>query len=220
MRSQTEIIIAKLIDMVERGRLSPGDVLEEKQLCAKFGVSRTPVREALLRLEAIGLLHRKLRGGAVIFRPTIEQFLAIMEVHAKLEGQAAGLAARRIDAKRGKELEQAVKDCEKHYAAHGERLPDTYYQRNLAFHKCVASAAANDVLYEMIAGNARKIMAYYRARYAYKGSIPRSATEHKAIAAAILGRDADKAEDLMAAHVKFDSVTAMDLIAMLQQPRR
>ena len=63
-------------------------------------------------------------------------------------------------------------------------------------------------------------MAYYRARYAYKGSIPRSAAEHKQIAAAILGRDAAKAEELMAGHVKFDSVTAMDLIAMLQRPGR
>ena len=79
----------------ERTGLNPGDVIEEARLMDAHGVSRTPVREAFIQLEASGLIRRLPRKGAVLFKPTLEEFLAILEVHAKLEGQAAGLAARR-----------------------------------------------------------------------------------------------------------------------------
>jgi len=67
----------------------------------------------------------------------------------------------------------------------------------------------------MIATNARKLMAYYRARYRYPGTIAASATEHRHIARLILDRDAPGADALMAQHVQSDQVTAMDLLAAL-----
>ena len=217
MANQTDTILAKLLDRIERGTLCPGDVLEEKKLCADFNLSRTPVREALIRLETLGIVHRKPRGGAVVFKPRIDEFLAILEVHAKLEGQAAALAARRIDKHGSEGLTKALSACETHLRQHCETKPDDYYRCNLDFHKAVARAASNDVLYGVIASNAYKLLAYYRARYAYKGSIPTSVAEHKLITAAILDRDAIKAESIMAKHVNFDSVTAMDLVAMLDK---
>jgi len=63
---------------------------------ASFGVSRTPVRAALLQLEGLGLIRRHPRRGATVFLPTLAEFPAILEVHAKLEGRAPGLAARRL----------------------------------------------------------------------------------------------------------------------------
>jgi DNA-binding GntR family transcriptional regulator len=218
MANQTDVILAKLLTRIERGTLSPGDVLEEKKLCADFQLSRTPVREALIRLETLGIVRRKPRGGAVVFKPRIDEFLAILEVHAKLEGQAAALAARRIDKEGAKILAKALLACEAHLKQHGESKPNDYYRCNLDFHKAVARAACNDVLYGVIASNAYKLLAYYRARYAYKGSIPTSVAEHQLIAAAIAERDAEKAESLMAKHVNFDSVTAMDLVAMFDRP--
>ena len=89
MSNQTDIIVEHIVKRIEDGTLSPGDVLEEKALVSAFGVSRTPVREALLQLDAVGILRRKSRGGAEVFQPTLEEFLAILEVHAKLEGHAA-----------------------------------------------------------------------------------------------------------------------------------
>lgn len=213
MANQTGTIVKTLLDHIDAGLLYPGDVIEEAALVAQFGVSRTPVREALMQIEATGLVRRLPRKGAVVFKPTLTEFLAILEVHAKLEGQAAGLAARRLSPTGATALEAATAACEGHFAAFGESQTDAYYQLNLRFHATVAEAAGNPFLLDMIKTNARKLMAYYRARYRYAGSIESSAREHRAIAALISARDSEGAERAMQRHVQFDQVTAMDLLA-------
>lgn len=215
MAGQTETIINAILDQIDTGRLHPGDLIEEAPLIDTHKVSRTPVREALIQLETAGLIKRLPRKGAVLFKPTLHEFLAILEVHAKLEGQAAGLAARRLSPSCADRLEQITKACEEHAATLGDGEPDRYYQLNMAYHGCVAEAAGNPFLLDMIKTNARKLMAYYRARYHYKGAIADSAQDHRAITALIVSRDSDAAEAAMARHVQFDQVTAMDLLAAL-----
>ncbi|MGH1575816.1 GntR family transcriptional regulator [Planktotalea sp.] len=213
MSGQSETVITNILRQIDDGVLDPGDVIAEDALQMRLGISRTPVREALLKLEALGLVQRLPRKGAIVFKPSLEEFLAILEVHAKLEGQAASLAARRLSPTRGKALENAVLACETHQINKGESDTAAYYQLNLTFHAAVAEAAGNEFLYEMVKSNARKLMAYYRARYKFRGVIKASAHEHRQISTAILDRRADDAEDLMARHVHFDQVTAMDLLA-------
>ena len=215
MAGQTETLIETIMGWIDLGRLRPGDAIDEAALAAEYNVSRTPVREALLQLEAMGLIRRHPRKGATLFKPTLEEFLAILEVHAKLEGQAAGLAARRLSVGWAEKLETAVAACEAHASAKGDADPDGYYQLNLRFHETVALAAGNPFLTEMIKTNARKLLAYYRARYRYAGAIALSASEHRAIAGLIVARDAVGAEALMQRHVQFDQITAMDLLAAL-----
>lgn len=215
MAGQTDTIVNAILSAIDLGRLAPGQEIDEAALVADHGVSRTPVREALLRLEALGLIQRLPRKGAVLFRPTLEEFLAILEVHARLEGQAAGLAARRLSAQGAAQLDAVVAACEAHAATRGDEDPDGYYQLNLRFHETVAIAAGNPFLTEMIKTNARKLLAYYRARYRYAGAIAASAAEHRQIATLIADRDAAGAEALMQRHVQFDQVTAMDLLAAL-----
>lgn len=215
MAGQTETLIETILQWIDIGRLKPGDPIDEAALVAEFGVSRTPVREALLHMEAVGLIRRHPRKGATLFKPTLEEFLAILEVHAKLEGQAAGLAARRLSPSWAGALEAAVAACEAHATQKGDAEPDGYYQLNLRFHETVALTAGNPFLTEMIKTNARKLLAYYRARYHYAGAIARSAREHREIAALIIARDATGAEALMQRHVHFDQITAMDLLAAL-----
>jgi DNA-binding GntR family transcriptional regulator len=215
MRPQGPALVQALVAEIDRGRLNPGDVLDEAELAAAHGVSRTPVREAILYLEALGLVRRLPRKGAAVFRPTLEEFLAILEVHSKLEGQAAGLAARRLSRAGEVALEATVAACEAHAAAGGDGDPDGYYQLNLAFHAAVAEASGNGVLVEALKTNARKLLAYYRARYRYAGVIEASAAEHRTIARLIADRRADDAEAAMHRHVQFDQVTAMDLLAAL-----
>ena len=215
MAGTTETLITAILNWIDIGRLNPGDLIDETQLVIEFGVSRTPVREAILQLEAIGLIQRLPRKGATVFRPSLEEFLAILEVHAKLEAQAAGLAARRLSNTWAASLELAVHNCEEHARQYGDAEPDSYYQLNLRFHETVALAAGNPFLLEMIKTNARKLLAYYRARYRYAGAIASSAREHRAIATLIFDRNSEAAEALMQRHVQFDQVTAMDLLAAL-----
>jgi len=213
--SQAASIVRTVQDWIDAGRLMPGDEIDEAALIAEFGVSRTPLREALLTLEAQGLVRRLPRKGAVVFKPSLAEFLAILEVHAQLEGQAAGLAARRLSPAGAAALEAATAACEDHAARLGQAAPDAYYQLNLRFHACVAEAAGNPFLVELIKTNARKLMAYYRLGYRYAGTIAGSAAEHRAITAAILARDGDRAEGLMRRHCHYDQITAMDLLAAL-----
>ncbi|WP_372615035.1 GntR family transcriptional regulator [Aquicoccus sp.] len=215
MAGQTETIIAAVLADIDRGALNPGDTIDEQSLTDAHGVSRTPVREAMIQLETAGLITRHPRKGATVFRPTLEEFLAILEVHSKLEGQAAGLAARRLSRSHARAVEAATAACEAHATTHGDAQPDHYYQLNLDFHRSVAEAAGNPFLLDMIKTNARKLMAYYRARYHYAGVIETSAREHREIATLIADRRAGEAEESMARHVSFDHVTAMDLLAAL-----
>ncbi|MFY9211334.1 MAG: GntR family transcriptional regulator [Aestuariivita sp.] len=213
MAGQTETVLNALLEGIDRGRLNPGDVIEEAPLMQIHGVSRTPVREAFIQLESAGLIRRLPRKGAVLFKPNLEEFLAILEVHAKLEGQAAGLAARRLSSHNARDLEAAVVACEDYAARPGPGDPAQYYQLNMRFHEVVALSAGNPVLVDMIKTNARKLMAYYRARYRYPGSIADSALEHRAIATLITDHKREEAEALMQRHVQFDQVTVMDLLA-------
>ena len=215
MAGQTEQVLTSILDLIDRGMLNPGDLIDEGQLMQDFSVSRTPVREAFIQLETAGLIRRLPRKGAVLFKPSLEEFLAILEVHAKLEGQAAGLAARRLSPQNAIDLEAAVVACEAHAATKGDADPAGYYQLNMRFHEVVALSAGNPFLVEMIKTNARKLMAYYRARYRYPGSIAASAAEHRQIATLISNHDRVGAEELMVRHVAFDQVTVMDLLAAL-----
>ncbi|KJZ21926.1 GntR family transcriptional regulator [Tritonibacter mobilis] len=215
MAGQTDTLIAAILEDIDAGRLAPGHEIDEAALAARHSVSRTPIREAYIQLEASGLIRRLPRKGAVLFKPTLEEFLAIQEVHAQLEGQAAGLAARRISPVLREQLHAVVAACEAHASEKGDADPDGYYQLNLRFHETVALGAANPFLVEMIKTNARKLMAYYRARYRYPGAIAQSALEHREIATLILSHDRAGAEAAMQAHVLFDQVTVMDLLAAL-----
>ncbi|VCU62024.1 Transcriptional regulator, GntR family [Tritonibacter mobilis] len=215
MAGQTDTLIAAILEDIDAGRLAPGQEIDEAALAARHSVSRTPIREAYIQLEASGLIRRLPRKGAVLFKPTLEEFLAIQEVHVQLEGQAAGLAARRISPVLREQLHAVVTACEAHASQKGDADPDVYYQLNLRFHETVALGAANPFLVEMIKTNARKLMAYYRARYRYPGAIAQSALEHREIATLIMSHDRAGAEAAMQAHVLFDQVTVMDLLAAL-----
>ncbi|MFA3918529.1 GntR family transcriptional regulator [Ruegeria hyattellae] len=215
MAGQTEQVLNAVLADIDAGRLDPGDVLEEAALMARHDVSRTPVREAFIQLETVGLIRRLPRKGAVLFKPTLEEFLAILEVHARLEGQAAGLAARRMSAAQAAELEAVVSACETHARNKGDDDPYGYYRLNLRFHELVALGAGNPYLVELVKTHARKLLAYYRARYRYPGSIGTSAREHREIATLILDHKRDEAEERMTGHVQFDQVTVMDLLAAL-----
>jgi len=213
MAGQTDTVIEAILAAIDDGEIGPGDAIDEQALIARHGVSRTPVREALIRLETAGLVQRHARRGAILFKPTLEEFLGIIEVHARLEAQAAGLAARRLTTELAQELEDIVAACEAHAAAFGSSRPSDYYQLNLRFHEVIARASGNPFLVELIKMNARKLMGYYRARYRYPGSVEASAREHRAITTLISAHKREEAEAAMETHFNYDRGTVMDLLA-------
>lgn len=215
MANQTQTLIDAILNDIDTGQLLPGASLDEKTLTDAYEMSRTPVREALIQLEAMGLIERFNRKGAIVFKPSLEAFLSISEVHAKLEGQAAGLAARRLSESARQGLEKTVADCELHFKKYGNTKPNLYYQCNLRFHEAVAITANNPFLLETIKTTARKLMAYYRLRYQFPKAIEISAREHREIAELIYAGDRENAELKMQQHVGLDHVTVRDLLSSL-----
>lgn len=213
MSKQTGAVIDLIITQIDAGDVLPGYAIDEKEMMRLCGVSRTPVREALIRLETAGLVQRHPRKGAVIFQPTVAEFLTILEVHANLESFAAGLAAQRITDDIKAELRAIVTACETHAAAHGNTQPAVYYQLNLQFHEVIVRAAHNDVLADMVKTNARKLMAYYRTRYRHPGAALASAADHACIADHIVAHRGREAAAAMLEHFNYDRQTVMDLIA-------
>ena len=100
MAGQTETVIDLIIARIDAGEFLPGDAVSEKEMMETCGVSRTPVREALIRLETDGLVQRHPRKGDIIFRPTVVEILTILEIHANLASFAAGLLPATIFAYR------------------------------------------------------------------------------------------------------------------------
>src|SRR5476651_2901326 len=85
-----------VLDMILRGTIAAGELVTERQIAMRLGMSRTPVREAVRRLEGEGTLERQ-RGGALVVKPySMEEFLHALSVRRLLEGEAARLAAGRV----------------------------------------------------------------------------------------------------------------------------
>lgn len=217
---QTATVRDAIMARIDDGTLLPGDQIDERDLMDSCAVSRTPVREALIQLEATGLVVRHARKGVRLFRPTTEQFLSILETHANLEAHAAELAARRICAAQQEKLRANVDACLSFAARAGSDPHTEYYELNMRFHEIVAEACCNPFLLDMIKLNARKLMAYYRLRYKMPGAIDTSAREHAAIAGFIIEGNAASARAAMMDHFNYERETVMHMIASVGQSDR
>ena len=215
-KKQTDAVAQTILHRIENGSLMPGDLIEEKDLIEACNVSRTPVREALIQLEADGLVVRHPRKGVTLFHPNTDQFLAILEVHATLEAQAAELAAERLSPEMANVIEECTRNCEAFAESVDPDQHTTYYNLNRLYHAAIADACCNPYLLEMIKLNARKLMAHYRLRYRTPGAIEKSAKEHREITDMICARDSAGARAQMLAHFNYERETVMHMIASVR----
>lgn len=218
LKTHAQRIVDTLRTRILAGTLRGGDRLEEARLCEEFGVSRSPVRDALTHLEAQGLLKRIGRRGAEVQRPGHDEFLKIHEVHLMLEAQSAGLAARRITREDGKALESAMQACLDHAdTSNSDTESDRYAELNSVFHLGVLRASGNDFLHELCNISGFRIYDYLRAQFLTKSAISLSASEHKAICAAILDNDSAQASSLMHAHVSLTPEKVADIFSAIDR---
>lgn len=207
-----------LRDEIENAILSnefePGARLDETVLANRFGVSRTPVREALMQLDAIGLVEIRPRRGAVVIDPGPHRIYEMFEVMAELEGMCGRLAARRIGAEELTALREAHNRCE---AAAEAGDADDYYYENEAFHDCIYRASHNGFL----AGEARqlkqRLKPYRRLQLQVRQRIGSSLEEHSEIVAAIEAGDAARAEQAMRDHVLIQGERFSDFVSSVRR---
>lgn len=194
------------------GDLPPGERLDETGLAARFGVSRTPVREALLQLASSGLVEMRPRLGAVVAAMTVQQLLQMFEVMAEMEALCARLAARRMTPAERSAL-GSLHGSSATPAESGD--VDGYYEVNRSFHESIYAGAHNAYLEEQTRSLRNRLSSYRRFQLNHPGRIDRSLAEHGDVVAAIVEGDADRAADAMRAHVAIQGDTFTDLVAAL-----
>ena len=207
----------KLRDQIENGivtgEFARGERLDEVQLAQRFGVSRTPIREALMQLSAIGLVAIRPRRGAVVVDPTPERLYEMFEVMAELEGMAASLAARRHTNEDKLALEAALKACE---VAAATEDSDSYYYENEEFHRLVYVASHSEFLQDQCTALHRRLRPYRRLQLRVRNRLRNSLAEHTAVVEAILAGRSEDARMVMRSHISVQGERFSDLIASLK----
>lgn len=198
-----------IADDIVRGVIGPGVSLDEASIAERFSVSRTPVREAIRQLEAIGFVEARPHRGAVVPLFTPEKLNEIFLVMAELEALCARLAAETATEEEKHALRQAHASCRD--AAHDGDI-SLYYDLNIKFHETIYALSHNSFLAEVTIGARNRVAPFRRAQFQSMGRLIRSVEEHEAVVAAILAGDADKAAAAMRDHLGYVR-TSVDKIA-------
>jgi DNA-binding GntR family transcriptional regulator len=208
----------RLRDQIENeiltGALPPGHRLDEVSLATRFGVSRTPIREALFQLASAGLVEIRPRRGAVVAEVGPERLVQMFEVMAGLEGMAGRLAARRHTEVDRLNLQRAHEACRR-AAETGDT--DAYYYENELFHMAIYTASHNPFLIEQCTALHRRLKPYRRIQLLVKNRVASSLAEHEAVIEAILDLDGDRAERLLRDHIVIQGDRFSDLMATLSE---
>lgn len=201
--TQSHQLAHQLEEMIFSGQLRPGEKLEEATLAAKFGVSRTPVREAIQRLVATGMVEVRRRKGTIVTQLTMPRLIGMIEMMAEMDTLAARLTARRATP----EEREGLKDIlERARAAVGDQ--QAYTRLNREFHWALYAATHNHYLEDVALRTWKVLQPYRNFRLDQPGRRKDSLAEHESIYEAIRTTDGDLAARQMASHVKVGGVIA------------
>jgi DNA-binding GntR family transcriptional regulator len=194
-----EVIFDTIRQAIITGELKPGERLMEVQLAEKMGVSRTPIREAIRKLELEGLVEMLPRKGALVADLSIKDMMDVLEVRTSLDGLATVLASQRIKPEEIKEL----KNVQAQFANYVEKenLQGTI-KKDVEFHDIIYKASRNDKLI-LIANNLREQVYRFRVIYLKDFISPKEIVkEHAEICDAVTRGDTETAEILAQRHIK------------------
>jgi DNA-binding GntR family transcriptional regulator len=199
-------------DEIVTGRLAPGTRLEEPTLATKFGVSRTPIREALLHLAAAGLVEIRPRRGAIVSAPDTRRLVEMFECMAELEAACGRLAARRCTEADATALRKAHAVCG---AAAATGDSEAYYFENAAFHAAIYRASHNAFLADQSLALHRRLAPYRRMQLRARNRIAQSLAEHAQAVEAILRGDGEAAAAVLRDHVVIQGERFADVVLSL-----
>ena len=191
-----EIVFESMRDAIISGVLKPGERLMEIQLAEEMGVSRTPVREAIRKLELEAFVVMIPRKGAYVAGVSHKDVADVFEIRAALEGLAAGLAAERITEDEIEQMERVLlfEDGE-------ESDLVKIVARDTAFHALVYQASRNERLVQILANLREQIQRFRATSLAVPGRVLDAIKEHRAIVEALVDHNSEVAQELMTAHI-------------------
>lgn len=186
----------RLLEDIRLGALPPGARLREVELAARLGLSRTPVREAIRRLEADGLVEHLPRQGASLRRLSYAEVMELYEMRAVLEGTAARLAARAASDLELRELSEINAEM----IASSD--PADISRLNRQFHAALINSAKNRYLKRAIGAMARTLLILGPSTLYDPARSKSAAEEHEVLLQALYARDGVAAETQMRAHIE------------------
>ena len=209
-RTRAERLRAELADDIACGRLLPGAPLDEMSLANRFGVSRTPVREAIRELAAAGLVdYRRHRGGTVAMLGA-ERVAEMFSVMAELEALCAAFAAEKMTSAERYTL-AAMHEAAAEPVRNGDI--EAYMEANDRFHEFIYAASHNGFLAETVLGVRRRVLAFRRAQFHGLGRLAISHTEHGRVVQALLRGDREAAAAEMRRHLSSSGQSYTELQA-------
>jgi DNA-binding GntR family transcriptional regulator len=189
----SDMVYAVLHEAILSGVLSPGQRLREESFAALFSVSRTPVREALVRLEATGVAHRVPRRGLIVGQITPQEIVEVYVVRESIDGLAAYLAAQHATsgdiARLASINDEFARAAERGDAKEMARL-------NLEFHTAVAVAARNSLLLRFLEHIHHLVRRFPGTTFQHPGRATSAVEEHEHLIAAIRAGDAERARQI------------------------
>lgn len=189
----------RLRDQIYQRELTPGDAIDEMALCERFGISRTPLREALKVLNSEGLIELIPRRGSFVRSMDIEELNELFPVMVVLEGLCAREAVENCTSQDLQKLEKMHEKLES-LAEQGD--VDGYYEQNFVFHQAVQDLSGNKWLQRVI-GDLRKVLRLARhMQLTMPGRLEASLEEHCQIMQAFIKNDPDMADRNMQNHLK------------------
>ncbi len=197
-----ERIFSLLREAIVEGEIPSGSKISEPELARAYGISRGPLREAIGRLEACGLVVRRPNVGARVVSMSSQQLLEIFHVREALEGMAARLAAQNMTA-------TEITDLRRLLTQHGEQIDrdseHAYFQRegDLDFHYRIVQGSHNQRMVELLCNDLYHVVRLYRYQFGMPSKRgPRAFVEHSHIVDAIERRDPEMAELMMRSHIR------------------
>lgn len=185
----------QILDAIDAGEFPPGARLLETELATRFGVSRTPIREALRRLETQGVVAHEPRKGAVVATLDYDQLGELYAVREVMEGLTARLAARHASAAEIQLLREMIADDEKVLE------PKKHALANKRFHRQLHLCSHNRYLIQTLDPVRRSLALLGNTTFSAPGRIQTSNAEHTTIIDAIEARDEDAADAAARRHI-------------------
>ena len=199
-----------LLNAIESGALPPGSRLREVELAARFGISRTPVREALKRLEVQGIVSHQPHHGAIVAELGYSEITELYALREVLEGTAAGLAAVHATPTEIEILQEMIE--------HDRSLindPKELARRNKLFHRQIHQSSRNRFLSTMLDNMRTSLLLLSGTTLASPNRAGRSLEEHQIIVDAVARHDPIAAESAARQHIINAFKTRLELRALL-----
>ncbi|SIS93975.1 GntR family transcriptional regulator [Neptunomonas antarctica] len=211
-KSIQPMVLRALEQDILTGILKPSEKLDESILAKRFGVSRTPIREALLQLKASGLVDIQPRRGASVMKIELKTLFEMFETMAFYEATCAKLAARRAfpaDIERIRDAHESSLEA----AQKGDI--ELYFLLNIDFHEAIYSASRNKFLEQTASKLNKRLSPYRHAQLHCFNRVAESHAEHLGILVAIEQQDGDVASLRANQHISVQGGNFADFIARL-----